>query len=77
MIDEPFNGVAPVYKEEVKRIIKEQSKFKGFIITDHDYRNIIDITTQTVVTHDGGIKEIRDKKDLHYWGYIPDHAVNI
>jgi ABC-type lipopolysaccharide export system ATPase subunit len=70
LIDEPFNGVAPVYKEEIKRIIKEQSKFKGFIITDHDYRNILDIVTRKFVIHDGATKEFKDNNDLKYWGYL-------
>ncbi|MDX2444836.1 MAG: ATP-binding cassette domain-containing protein [Bacteroidales bacterium] len=74
LIDEPFNGVAPVYKEEIKNIIKEQSKIKGFIISDHDYRNILDVATRTIVIHDGGTKEINDKNELKDWGYIPETA---
>ncbi len=70
LIDEPFNGVAPVYKQEIKDLIKEQSKNKGFIITDHDYRNILDIATKTFLIYDGGTKEIKDKNELRYWGYI-------
>jgi len=40
-------------KQEIKQMIREQSKFKGFIITDHDYRNILDISTKTILMHDG------------------------
>ena len=72
LIDEPFNGIAPVYKDEIKKIVKEQSKTKGFIITDHDYRNIMDISTRTVVIHDGGTKEIKDINELKDLGYLPD-----
>ncbi len=71
LIDEPFNGVAPVYREEIKKHIFQQSKYKGFIISDHDYFNILDIATKTILLHDGGIKEIRHIDDLKYWGYIP------
>jgi ABC-type multidrug transport system ATPase subunit len=71
LIDEPFNGVAPVYKEEIKRLIREQSKTKGFIVTDHDYRNILDVATRTVLLYDGGTKEIKHNDDLTYWGYTP------
>ncbi len=72
LIDEPFNGIAPVYKEEIKRLIKKQSKTKGFIITDHDYRNILDVSTRTVVLHDGGTREIKNISELKDWGYIPE-----
>ena len=74
LIDEPFNGIAPIYKEEIKRVIKEQSKSKGFIITDHDYRNVIDIATRVILIHDGGTKEIKNKDELIFWGYIPESA---
>lgn len=72
LIDEPFNGVAPVYKDEIKSRIREQSKFKGFIISDHDYINILDIATRVILIHDGGTKEITHKDQLRYWGYLSD-----
>lgn len=71
LIDEPFNGIAPVYKDYIKNIIVKQSKFKGFIITDHDYRNILDVSTRIVLIYDGGTKEIKHKDELKYWGYLP------
>ncbi|MGE0078138.1 MAG: ATP-binding cassette domain-containing protein [Bacteroidales bacterium] len=74
LIDEPFNGLTPLYKDQIKEIIKEQSANKGFIITDHDYRNVLDIATRSVLIHDGGIKEISNNEDLKYWGYIPDKS---
>lgn len=72
LIDEPFNGVAPVYKEEIKKMIRAQSGTKGFIITDHDYRNILDISTKTLLIHDGGIREIKDIEALRNLGYISE-----
>jgi ABC-type multidrug transport system ATPase subunit len=72
LIDEPFNGVAPIYKDDIKELIKKRSVDKGFIITDHDYRNILDLATRIVIIHDGGIKEIKGIDDLKYWGYIPE-----
>lgn len=52
LIDEPFNGIAPIHKEDIKNIIKEQSIFKGFILTDRDYRSILDISTRIVIMRD-------------------------
>ena len=70
LMDEPFNAVAPIYREEIKDLIIEQSKNKGFIITDHDYRNILNIATRTVLIKDGSTKEIKNKKELITYGYI-------
>ena len=72
LLDEPFNGVAPIHKEEIKKIIIAQSKNKGFIITDHDYRNILDIATKIVLIHDGRTKEIKNNDELIRYGYISE-----
>jgi ABC-type lipopolysaccharide export system ATPase subunit len=45
----------PVNTEEIKGIIRLQSKHKGFIITDHDYKNVTAIATKTILIHDGGV----------------------
>ena len=71
LIDEPFNGIAPIYKEEIKLLIKKISVNKGFIVTDHDYRNILDIASKTILIDDGGTKVITNKDDLVFWKYLP------
>jgi ABC-type multidrug transport system ATPase subunit len=77
LIDEPFNGVAPVFKEEIMQIIKAQSQDKGFIITDHDYRNVLKISTKLIVIKDGGTKAIKSNSDLEKFGYININSQNI
>ena len=71
LIDEPFNGVAPLYKSIIKKSISEQSKNKGFIITDHDYKNIIEISDKIFVLKDGNTKEINEISQLVNYGYLP------
>lgn len=70
LIDEPFNGIAPLYFEEIKKLIRHQSKNTGFIITDHNYRNVLDLATRIIILKDGGTKEMIDEKELKHWGYI-------
>jgi hypothetical protein len=53
-------------------MIREQSINKGFIISDHDYMNILDIATRTLLLFDGGIKEINHRDELIYWKYLPE-----
>ena len=72
LIDEPFNGVAPLYKDEIKRLIQEHAQRKGFIVTDHDHINILDLATRTILLHDGCTREIRTADELRYWGYLPN-----
>jgi len=70
LLDEPFNGVAPKNIEDIKSRIREQSKTKGIILTDHDYRDIVDVSTRILLLFDGGIKEISNIDELKHWGYI-------
>lgn len=44
------------------------------IITDHDYRNVIDIATRILLIHNGGTKEIKTNDELKFWGYIHESA---
>lgn len=74
LIDEPFNGIDPILKEEIKSLIIAHSATKGFIITDHDYRNILDIATKIILLYDGGTKVITNEENLKYWGYVPESA---
>lgn len=55
-------------------MIREESKNKGFIITDHDYRNIVDLSTRIVLLHNGVTRMIKETKELEYWGYITERA---
>lgn len=75
LLDEPFNGVAPVCKELIKDAMKKCSKDKGFIVTDHDYRSILDTATRIVLLNDGGTKQIRDKQKLADWAYLPKAVI--
>jgi ABC-type (unclassified) transport system, ATPase component len=72
LLDEPFNGVAPILIDSIKDLIKKQSISKGIILTDHDYRNVLDVANRYYLMFDGGLKEITDKNELIDWGYIPE-----
>jgi ABC-type multidrug transport system ATPase subunit len=71
MFDEPFNGIAPLHIDVLKELIKEGSKHKGFIITDHDYRNVIDISSRIILMDNGNTKKINALNDLVRFGYLP------
>lgn len=72
LLDEPFNGISPILADEIKGLILENSKSKGIILTDHDYRNVLDIANRFYLIFDGGIKLIEDKQELVKWGYISE-----
>ena len=72
LLDEPFNGISPLHVDMIKAMILKSSIDKGIILTDHDYRNVLDIANKYYLLFDGGLKPVKTKDDLIYWGYVPD-----
>ena len=72
LLDEPFNGISPLHIDIVKKIITDSSLKKGIILTDHDYRNVLDVANKYYLLFDGGLKPVKTKQDLIDWGYVPE-----
>jgi len=70
MLDEPFSQVMPVHVDTIKKIILEEKKNKGIIITDHLYEHIIDICDDIYVILNGKTYLTKDTDDLIKLGYI-------
>jgi ABC-type lipopolysaccharide export system ATPase subunit len=70
LLDEPFNGVAPIMVEQLKQMISAAATTKGIILTDHDYENVLDVATRYCLVYDGGIKTIETRQDLVRWQYL-------
>ena len=70
LLDEPFTHISPVQAEEIKLIIRKRSPYKGFIITDHQYQNILEISDKIVLLNNGATKLIHDHEDLITYGYL-------
>ena len=70
LLDEPFNGISPLNIEFIKTMIQDSAQNRGIILTDHDYRNVLDVANQRYLLYDGGLKIIRDKEELALRGYM-------
>jgi ABC-type lipopolysaccharide export system ATPase subunit len=75
LLDEPFNGVSPILVEEIKKMIIEYSSSKGVILTDHDYRNVISIVNKMYLIKNGVLRELGNKDELIYFGYVPKENI--
>ena len=71
LFDEPFNGISPLNVETIKEMIKGAASQKAILITDHDYRNVIDIASRLVLIQHGNTRVINDPAELVHWGYLP------
>ena len=71
LLDEPFSQLAPLIAEELKSHIIKLKEVKGFIVTDHHYRQILSVSTRVVLLHNGGNYTINSEQDLKTHGYLP------
>ncbi|MES2652097.1 MAG: ATP-binding cassette domain-containing protein [Bacteroidota bacterium] len=75
LLDEPFNGLAPLHIEIIKEQLRERATEKGFIITDHDYTNVLDLSTSIILLHEGETKKIKNHQELIDFGYLPSNSL--
>ena len=72
LLDEPFSQLAPLIADELKTHIARFKEQKGFIITDHYYRQILEISTRIVLINNGCNYSINNEDDLILNGYLPN-----
>ncbi len=73
LLDEPFSHLSPIYVEQLKIVIQEQKSQKGILITDHLYRDVLDIADQTYLLQNGATYLLSNpRQELIDRGYIPE-----
>ncbi|MBO6028466.1 MAG: ATP-binding cassette domain-containing protein [Bacteroidales bacterium] len=70
ILDEPFSQIDPVHIEAVQRLIRERSREKGIIVTDHNYDAISTVADQLFVLSDGYTHPVESRDDLVRHGYL-------
>lgn len=70
LLDEPFSHIAPLYIESIKNIILQEKENKIIFITDHLYKDILDISDTLNLIKDGWCKQINSPEDLIRFKYI-------
>ena len=76
LLDEPFSKVEPLFKDVIVNLIKEYSSTIGFVITDHDYTNIIAASNHIILITNGACKSIDDVTELERFNYVPIGTFN-
>ncbi|WP_316827760.1 ATP-binding cassette domain-containing protein [Pedobacter miscanthi] len=71
LLDEPFSQLSPLWIEELKKHINRTKTDKGFIITDHYYKSILDVSDRIVLLHNRCNYTINNDDDLILHGYLP------
>jgi ABC-type lipopolysaccharide export system ATPase subunit len=60
LLDEPYNGLSPLMKS--KCINKSKCYKKGILITDHNYENVIAISTKLMLMKEVKLHHIKSKR---------------
>lgn len=71
ILDEPFNGISPKVVDEIEKIIIEESKQKGIIISDHNYEQVVTMADDIYLLSNTHLKLIKDNRELELFGYLP------
>lgn len=75
LLDEPFSGLSPKMVEIISLLIKENSQEKGVILTDHNYRSVMEIATDLRMLKEGKLQIINKKAGLIQEGYLISSAI--
>ena len=70
MLDEPFSHLAPLYIKKIKALIEIEKRNKIIIITDHLYRDILDVSDDIYLLKDGWRRMIKSHDELIHHKYI-------
>ncbi|NJK95827.1 MAG: ATP-binding cassette domain-containing protein [Bacteroidales bacterium] len=77
LLDEPFSGLEPIYRERVKELILNNKHNHGFIITDHDYHSILDVSTSVRLIFNSALKRIDHLEQLEAYNYVPEGTFTV
>lgn len=73
LLDEPFTEIEPIYRPRLIETIRRLATAtgRGFIVTDHAYRDVLDAADRLMVMVDGELHAAQGGDDLRRLGYTP------
>ncbi len=72
LLDEPYNGISPVLIKKINHLILERSTYKGIILTDHNYKNVLKVASQIYLLKDCAMRKLKAKEELISYGYLKE-----
>lgn len=69
ILDEPFTHLMPLQIEKMIELIQEEKANKGLLVTDHLYRQIIDLADDLYLLTDGKTHRIDNLVEVEDLGY--------
>lgn len=72
LLDEPFVGLSPLYIELFKEHFSYMRQYKGILIADHSYRDIMDVSDEIQLMKEGTLLKINGKEHLVLHQYLSE-----
>jgi ABC-type lipopolysaccharide export system ATPase subunit len=73
LLDEPFSQISPLQIEYISKVILEEKKHKGILISDHRYKDVLQILDEIYGINNCVVQNITgDKFGLEKIGYLRD-----
>ncbi|MFZ2784269.1 MAG: ATP-binding cassette domain-containing protein [Sediminibacterium sp.] len=69
MLDEPFTHLSPIQIEKVKELLLDEKGNKGLLITDHMYRQVLEICDNLYVLSGGTTHLAKSHTEVQALGY--------
>jgi ABC-type multidrug transport system ATPase subunit len=73
LLDEPFTGLSPALVERLQVVITLEKSNKGILITDHLYRQVMQLSDSLYLLTNGRTYHIKDQDELVQRGYLMDY----
>lgn len=70
LLDEPFTHLTPIYTEIIKEELLFEKDNKAILLTDHLYKDLLEISDELYFIKDGCSKQLHNKAELKELGYI-------
>ena len=70
LLDEPFTHITPVSRNIIKAELTAEKENKAILITDHLYRDLMEITDDLYLIKDGCSRKVESTQELCELGYL-------
>lgn len=70
LLDEPFSHLAPLYIEKLKELMEIEKEHKMIIITDHLYKEILNVSDTLYLLKDGWSRILNSPEELIQYNYV-------
>jgi len=70
LLDEPFTHITPITRNIIKKELIAEKENKAILITDHLYKDLIEITDDLYFIKDGCSRRVENTQELCDLGYL-------